>query len=386
MKVDIFMNEKYTIGELASLTNSTPKAIRLYEQKGIISPVRNEENGYRYYDEQAVMIMQRVQMLRYLGFSLSTISETLKKYETMNINEIFLEQKRLLEKKAREIEGMIYCMERAANECAQDDFDIKNIFNSLNNIIISRKLDEAVYRLMGNSDEPRGWSRWIYDQVHLKAGEKILDAGCGYGNLWRYNADRYPYDIKVTAVDFHNTYADDFQNDMKDNPTFKFIFGDFTKLDFEGKYDCIFFNHVVMYITDRIETYSMFKNLLSEKGRFIATWNGRKLLDEIVEILCEYDDKNKKKTDQKLQEDLAQKNEMEEQLKSVFSDVILKKYELTIRFDDVQEIYDYIEKYAAMIGVDISEEENSFKDFLCEKYKTTGFFFERDTYLYICTL
>ena len=276
-------------------------------------------------------------------------------------------------------------MERAANECAQDDFDIKNIFESLNNIIISRKSDEAVYRLMGNSDEPKGWSRFIFDQAGIKDGERILDAGCGYGNLWRYNSDRYPYKTRVTLVDFHNTYADDFYNDMKDSPMFEFRFGDFTKMEFKEKYDCIFFNHVVMYITDRINTYTMFKSLLSKNGRFIATWNGSRLVNEIASILCEFDINNKKKTSQKLDEDLATKIEQEDQLKSVFSSVKLKKYQLTLWFDSVQEIYDYIEKYAEMIGISLRNEEKEFMEFLDVKYRSTGFFFERDTYLYICS-
>ncbi|MFD9903212.1 MerR family transcriptional regulator [Streptomyces sp. NPDC059063] len=50
------------IGELAKATGATPRALRHYEQQGLIESVR-AANGYRDYDERAAV---RVRNIRYL--------------------------------------------------------------------------------------------------------------------------------------------------------------------------------------------------------------------------------------------------------------------------------------------------------------------------------
>ena len=43
------------IGELAGLCNVSPKALRVYEKRGLIKPVKiDEESGYRYYSADQV--------------------------------------------------------------------------------------------------------------------------------------------------------------------------------------------------------------------------------------------------------------------------------------------------------------------------------------------
>ncbi|WP_413801377.1 MerR family transcriptional regulator [Streptomyces iranensis] len=50
------------IGELAKATGATTRALRFYEERGLLSSAR-ALNGYRMYDEQAV---RRVANIRYL--------------------------------------------------------------------------------------------------------------------------------------------------------------------------------------------------------------------------------------------------------------------------------------------------------------------------------
>ena len=42
------------IGELATSLGVTPKTLRLYEQRALIPAAARAENGYRFYDENAV--------------------------------------------------------------------------------------------------------------------------------------------------------------------------------------------------------------------------------------------------------------------------------------------------------------------------------------------
>ncbi|WP_454442921.1 Cu(I)-responsive transcriptional regulator [Vibrio bathopelagicus] len=58
------------ISEVASLTQLSPKSIRLYEDKGVISPPLRSENGYRTYGVKQIKELGIVAKARSAGFSL----------------------------------------------------------------------------------------------------------------------------------------------------------------------------------------------------------------------------------------------------------------------------------------------------------------------------
>jgi len=60
----------YTIGELSQRTGVSRRAIRLYEEKGLIDPSYRGQNGYRYYLEKQVDVLNEIKSLKSLGFSL----------------------------------------------------------------------------------------------------------------------------------------------------------------------------------------------------------------------------------------------------------------------------------------------------------------------------
>lgn len=69
MKNDLMM-----IGEIADFFGISRKAMRLYEKKGIIKPVKvDEANGYRYYSAEQVQQLNALLELKALGFSLDEI-------------------------------------------------------------------------------------------------------------------------------------------------------------------------------------------------------------------------------------------------------------------------------------------------------------------------
>lgn len=385
--IRLSMSERrYKIGELAFITKVSAKAIRIYEAKGLLTSHRDESNNYRYFHDSAIVRMQKIEMLKYLGFSLDDIGKMLERYENLNLTESFLEQKRMLEKKAQELERMIYCVDRAAKESQLADFEIGKLFESLQNIIISRKADEGVYHMHGHSDEPRGWSRWVFEQAGLRPGESILDAGCGWGNLWRYNEERYVPDMYVTLVDYHNTYADDLWEYIQDKSQFHFLWGDLNMLDYPKKYDCIFFNHVVSYMKNPAQTYARLKTYLKPGGRLIATWGGLLLVDNLVSLLYEQDSCEQKKI--KVQHGKL-KNKLviqEKELRRIFHEVRLYKYPVVLYFKNAKEMADYLEPFIKKLGVNVSEQMPFFEKFLEEKFKGEDeeFHIVRDGYLYVC--
>jgi DNA-binding transcriptional MerR regulator len=64
------------IGEIARRTGASIRALRYYEECGLVVPGRRR-NGYRDYDERSVQSVRRVQVLLAAGLPSSAIAEIL---------------------------------------------------------------------------------------------------------------------------------------------------------------------------------------------------------------------------------------------------------------------------------------------------------------------
>lgn len=66
-----------TVGEAARRAGVSPKAVRLYETKGILRPAERTRSGYRTYSEQDVQVLRFVRRARALGLRLKEIGRIL---------------------------------------------------------------------------------------------------------------------------------------------------------------------------------------------------------------------------------------------------------------------------------------------------------------------
>ncbi|MGA5302805.1 MerR family transcriptional regulator [Nucisporomicrobium flavum] len=64
------------ISELARQAGTTPRALRYYEEQGLLRPARLA-SGYRHYDEQALRTVRHIQLLLSAGLSTAAIAEIL---------------------------------------------------------------------------------------------------------------------------------------------------------------------------------------------------------------------------------------------------------------------------------------------------------------------
>lgn len=70
---------EWTIQQIAKLTGSTSRTLRHYGDVGLLLPSRVAANGYRYYDEDALVRLQRILLLRELGLGLPQIGRILER-------------------------------------------------------------------------------------------------------------------------------------------------------------------------------------------------------------------------------------------------------------------------------------------------------------------
>ncbi|MGF2949152.1 MerR family transcriptional regulator [Microbacterium alcoholitolerans] len=67
----------WSIQEIARLAGTTSRTLRHYDDIGLLAPSRIASNGYRHYDQAALVRLQRILLLRALGLGLPQIGEVL---------------------------------------------------------------------------------------------------------------------------------------------------------------------------------------------------------------------------------------------------------------------------------------------------------------------
>lgn len=67
----------WSIQEVAALAGTTSRTLRHYDSIGLLLPSRIASNGYRHYDQQALVRLQRILLLRELGLGLPAIAAVL---------------------------------------------------------------------------------------------------------------------------------------------------------------------------------------------------------------------------------------------------------------------------------------------------------------------
>ena len=117
------------------------RTIRFYDAKGLLKPVSYSEAGYRYYDRNSLLSLQRIIMLKYLGFPLSQIHEIMMKDNDVEAQ--IASQKELLLQKKSHLEELISTIDLWQNSQREEKWDeyyylledyYKNVVSSYNNL------------------------------------------------------------------------------------------------------------------------------------------------------------------------------------------------------------------------------------------------------------
>lgn len=116
------MNENLSINQVEKLTGVSKRNIRFYEKEGLLLPKRNEENGYRVYDENDIWRIKVIKMLRMLDMPLEEIQCVLE--EDRPLSEAIANQQTELERKAKELQTAIqFCEKLKTTELDSLDVD-----------------------------------------------------------------------------------------------------------------------------------------------------------------------------------------------------------------------------------------------------------------------
>ena len=114
------------IGKAAKLSNLTVKTVRYYADIGLVSPVKNNNTGYRDFSEDDVARLQFVSKARKFNFSIQECEELLSLYSNKNrssreVKALTLEKISEIDVKLLELKDLKKQLSFLADNCKGND-------------------------------------------------------------------------------------------------------------------------------------------------------------------------------------------------------------------------------------------------------------------------
>ena len=122
------------INEVIQQVDLTKRAIKYYEEQGLLS-VNKDENGYRNYTEEDVKILKEISIYRKLGISIKDIKTLLEKKDDQLLNNIYKEKINKLEEYKNEAELLKKFIDNNDVDDIYENLDYKTIGKAIQDMI-----------------------------------------------------------------------------------------------------------------------------------------------------------------------------------------------------------------------------------------------------------
>ncbi len=389
------MKEKYyTSGEFAKQAHVTLRTIRWYDQKNVLKPSAYSDTGARLYTAQDLVHLQQILLLKYLGFSLDDIKEiTLGSNDETHLVDSLKIQKKLVQERIEELKTVTKALDETIDTVQHEtDVDWNNLLNLIHmttnedslktQYIDATNISSRIRLHQEYSINPQGWFPWLFEQCQLRDGMKILEVGCGNGELWKKNIDRLPENISVVLTDISEGMLHDARQSIGDDHRFTFRKADVENLPFsDNTFDLVIANHMLFYCDGLQCALQNCKMVLKSDGKLICSTYGRKHMHEITELVQGFN-QDIVLSSESLYEKFGLENG-EELLKPFFSEIDLKRYEDGILIEDPEPLIAYILSCHGNQNHILLDRYKDFKSYVSEKV-TDGFKITKDAGIFVC--
>lgn len=194
------------IKEMARRLQITPRAIRYYEEKGLITPAKADESGYRQFSEEDLWRLQTIITLREVGMPVEEIGallQQMKEEEGSLLQYLELQRSFMYDRwveMSKVIQTTEAIIERVKQERVIDPASLFELAESNKRLRQTRDdwvdrwnfnqmadvYDEMVKRELDGFNPHESYAEVLHavvEAVAPKSGETGLDAGTGTGNL-----------------------------------------------------------------------------------------------------------------------------------------------------------------------------------------------------------
>ncbi|MDE5780322.1 MAG: class I SAM-dependent methyltransferase [Lachnospiraceae bacterium] len=191
-----------------------------------------------------------------------------------------------------------------------------------------------------------GFGNWLFSHYDISANNKILELGCGTGDMWSSKLHLIDQSIELTLTDLSENMVSVAKNTLGEQGHISYGIVNIEKIPYTDNYfDRVIANMMLYHVPSLDQGLSEVKRILTGDGYFYcATYGENGIMPFIAGLLKEYgitDTTNKNFT---LQNGYGI-------LKKYFSNVQRLDYEDSLAVTDVDDVLDYIYSLTNMSSV-----------------------------------
>ena len=192
----------------------------------------------------------------------------------------------------------------------------------------------------------QGFGNWIVSNYQITNGMRVLELGCGTGDIWTRNSNLITKCAELVLTDLSEGMIQTAHSNIGDFPNVTYRVVDIQEIPFETNgFDIVIANMMLYHVPDLKKGLSEVTRVLKESGRFYcATYGEHGIVQFITNLLKPYgveDRVNKNFTLQNGKQILAQ----------YFSSVEMMEYIDSLEVTNIDDLLDYIYSLTSMTEV-----------------------------------
>ena len=376
------MKEVMTSGEIARKAGVSQKAVRLYDEKGLLKPTDYSEGNYRLYDREALQILEKIVALKKIGFSLEEIRDNLTSGDAADIKEALEMQLKIMDEKRYQTEMVIDAIKRVL--LRKEDLDWDDVASIVQSVSLDQTADLNHYKGLKHTVS-EDWYVQIFRTMHFEKDLKVLDLGCGFSKIWRNNWNIIPEGTMVYAYDLKGTWADDFEKFISENKSklpadvnIDLTFADleegssWEKIESEKTYDRIIMHYVYKELKDPEAMIAHAAKLLGKDGFFSVNGPDNSDWDTYVKDALKDMGLTYSFVDDNIADLTAQKEKFREMVGKHFTKIDIVPLTSSYRYDNEDDIFDRFMRLFESQSKFFTANEKKIKEYFKNKIAAEG--------------
>ena len=196
------------------------------------------------------------------------------------------------------------------------------------------------------STNKMGFSNWIFSNYEFEDGAKVLELGCGTGNMWIGKDELIGKCSKLVISDFSDAMVETAKGNIGERENVEYRVVDIQEIPFEDDtFDAVIANMMLYHVPDIMKGLAEVRRVLRDGGKFYcATYGEQGIMEYLSSVLSEYgfeDNTNKNFTLQN----------GESILRDTFAEVKKLEYKDSLEVTEVDDLVDYIYSLTGMTSL-----------------------------------
>lgn len=383
----------YTTAEFAGKAHVSVRTVRYYDSIGLLRPSCYDRNGCRCYTEEDFFRLQKVLSLKFLGFSLKEIEQLTHGKDQAEIKELLDMQIKLVHKKMdnlRQVEAGL----KHAGEIIETRGTLE--WEDVINLMYLMDMEEQLLKQYQNSENievrirlhsecstnRQGWFAWLLSQLKMEPGFKLLEIGCGSGELWRHAKPEMTDRGSILLSDISAGMIRDAMSNLG-SAGFRYAVFDCADIPFgDNEFDGLIANHMLFYIKNMAGALKEVCRVLKPEGSFYCSTYGAAHMKEIRLLAKEFDNRIEL-SEIELYKIFGIENGADI-LREHFSSVSFREYHDSLEIGDVDLLCSYIYSCHGNQNELLCGRKEDFRQFLLSRMRGKKLSVTKEAGVFVC--